>query len=328
MTESGKIPAINEIWSHFDLGGLTKLVSVLAAFAYATGVIAINTYLHGLGIVDFSFAKPKLLLTGILVLTSFLLLAVPPFFYAWSIASKRGQTGQSRLSLKRILVLVFSFIGVLLLIAVPLHAKDHPGMGQMTVWEVWKCVKPYSGLVRSLTALIVTVEVYLPIFFAAVSVYAATRLFDQDGSEQPTVPISLRWFGLAFATAGFAVSTIGYIYIFTRTFYSVIPQEFGGGKPYYQSFAIAKEDLCQLQQLGIPFAQGNITESLPVLHETDTLVAVWLDAAPSSNRSPEGWNFVVAELDNKQINATKVDDEPQDPVPPHLSPLPPQLCKD
>jgi hypothetical protein len=54
--------------SELKLEGLTKYGAALAAVAYATGVVAINTYLHELGIADFSFAKPKLLLTGILIL--------------------------------------------------------------------------------------------------------------------------------------------------------------------------------------------------------------------------------------------------------------------
>jgi hypothetical protein len=108
------------------------------------------------------------------------------------------------------------------------------------------------------------------------------------------------------------VSTIGYIYVFTATFYSVIPQEFGGGKPYFQGFAIAPEDLCQLQQLGVPFISGqpNMTQPLPVLHETDTMVAVWLN-----DTSKGSWNFVVAELDRKLISATKIDALPADPIP-------------
>lgn len=71
MAVTRKMPRADEIWENSDLSGLTKLVTVAAASAYASGVIAINTYLHGLGIVDFSFAKPKLLLTGITVLFTY-----------------------------------------------------------------------------------------------------------------------------------------------------------------------------------------------------------------------------------------------------------------
>src|SRR5277367_6683363 len=102
MTEPEKIPAVGEIWSLFDLGEATKVITILGAFAYVTGAIAINTYLHELGIVDFSFAKPKLLLTGILVLFTFALLALPPFFVAWSMASasRHGPPGQTYASIR------------------------------------------------------------------------------------------------------------------------------------------------------------------------------------------------------------------------------------
>jgi len=332
MTETNKIPALSDIWSHFELGELTKLVTVLAVLAYATGVIAINTYLHGLGIVDFSFAKPKLLLTGILVLTSFLLLAVPPYFCAWSIASKRGQAGQSLLSLKRILILVFSFLGVLLLIAAPLIFKGRAGMGQTTVWEVLKCIKSWGVLAKPLTPLIAALAFYFPIVIGMVCVYWAKRLFDEERSEQPTPHISSRRFYLLLLIpAFFVVSTIGYICIFTYTFYSVIPQEFGGGQPYFQSFVVTDAEVCHLQQLGIPFGKtkpSNITQPLPVLHETDTLIAVWLDAGPSAG-SKDGtstvgvtkgkngsgnWEFVIVELDKNMISATLAGDQSIDDI--------------
>ena len=35
MTEPEKIPAVGEIWSRFDLGEATKVITILAAFAYA-----------------------------------------------------------------------------------------------------------------------------------------------------------------------------------------------------------------------------------------------------------------------------------------------------
>jgi len=325
--ESGKIPAPSEVWSHFNLGPLeelTKLAAVLAVFAYATGVIAINTYLHGLGIVDFSFAKPKLLLTGIMVLTSFLLLAVPPFFCAWSFASKRGQTWRDLLSVRRVLILIFSFLCVLLLIAVPLYWRGRPGMGQATVWAIWKWAKTHGHLAKPLTALFAAWGVYIPIFVGMVCVYWGKRLFDEERSELQSSPVSRRRFYLLLALAFFVVSTIGYICVFTYTFYSVIPQEFGGGEPYFQSFAVAKEDRCQLQQLGIVFDEINpsITKALPVLHETDTVVAVWRGDA--TDDSPSNWTFKVVELDKKLISATRVDDE-EDNSSSSSSPPP---CKD
>jgi hypothetical protein len=282
MAETSEIPAPDEIWNRFDLGGLTKLVTVVAASAYATGVIAINTYLHGLGIVDFSFAKPKLLLTGILVLFTYLLLAFPSFFLAWSVATYHGDVKRRLSSLGQILILFVVSLAVLLIASMDSCFQSHPEMGQNTVWGVWKYIKPDgSNLKRLLMSVIVAAEVYLPIFVAA----------------------------------------IGYICMFTATFYSIIPQAFGGGQPYFQSFAIAHDDLCQLQQIGIPFIPGqpNMTRPLPILHETDTLVAVWLN-----DTSQGSWTFVVAELDRKLISATKIDVKPDDPLP-RLSVQP---CKD
>jgi hypothetical protein len=323
MAEPVKTPAPGEMWSYFDLGEAAKVVSIVAAFAYATGVIAINTYLHGLGIVDFAFAKPKLVLTGIMVLFTYLLLAVPAFFLAWSVATRHGQMARRLSSLRHILVL---FVGsLLLLLGASLFScfQEHPAMGQSTVWDVWRWTKPgHSDFKKLLASFVVALEVYVPIFVAAVSFYVAARLLDQERVEERAPQMSLRRFSLAIASAVFVVATIGYIVVFTDTFYSVIPQEFGGGQPYFQSYAVPEGDICELQQLGIPFVsdRSNITQPLPVLHETDTMVAVWL-----RDTSKEGWSFVVAELDRNLITATKVVAGSENPSLPQLSSLP---CKD
>jgi hypothetical protein len=323
MTEPEKIPAVGEIWSLFDLGEATKVITVLAAFAYVTGAIAINTYLHGLGIVDFSFAKPKLLLTGIVVLFTYLLLASPAFFVAWSMATRHEQTERRLSSLRNIAILFVSSLMLLLGASVFSCFQTHPSMGQSTVWEVWRITNPGGSVYKRLvSSLLVTLVVYLPILVAAVSVYAAARLLDKERAERPAPQISLRRFSLVMAVAVFVVAMIGYIFIFTNTFYSVIPQEFGGGQPYFESFVVGKDDLCQLQQLGIPFVSGqsNVTVPLPVLHETDTLDAVWLN-----DMSKGGWNFVVAVLDKKVITGTKIVAKPDSPFPPRLVA---QACKD
>jgi hypothetical protein len=122
------------------------------------------------------------------------------------------------------------------------------------------------------------------------------------------------YFLVAIALA--VISVIGYLYIFSFTFYAAIPQAFGGGKPYFESFVIAEGGRCQLQQLGIPFVdeQPNVTKALPVLHESDTMVAVWLDkkAISSKNGNQQtddlgSWNSIVVQLDKKQISAAMAD---------------------
>jgi hypothetical protein len=316
MTEPEKIAAPGEIWSRFDLGKATKVVSIMAAFAYATGVIAINTYLHELGIVDFAFAKPKLLLTGIMVLFTYLLLAFPAFIFAWSVATRHEQTPQRLSSLSHIAILFVVSLMLLLSASVFSCFQTHPSMGQSTVWEVWRFIDPGNSIFKKvLASVIVTLVVYLPILISALSVYVAAQLFDQERAERVASQISVRRFYLALAAAVFVVATIWYICVFTSTFYSVIPQEFGGGQPYFQSFAVGQEDLCQLQQLGVPFVSGqtNVTQPLPVLHETDTLVAVWLN-----DTSKGSWDFVATVLDRKVITATKVVTRPDSPFPPRL----------
>ncbi len=307
MTETGDIPEgkvpESQPESPFDLGGLTKVVSVSAGFAYVVGVVAINTYLHELGIVDFSFAKPKLLLTGILVLFTFALLALPPFFVAWSMGSRHGLVGQTHASIRGMYLSTIFFLILLIVASAFLcFSKDAPGMGQIAMWRVWEELKPRGSFaLTSLASLLIALEVYIPILFGSGCVYAATRLFDNIKSEEPAPVIGAKQYYLALVIGAIAISCIGYVYTFTRTFYPAIPQEFGGGEPYYESFAVAEQDRCQLQEMGIPFfPETNITVPLPVLHETDSTTAVWLESPSASTF------FVVAEFDKQQISDTMV----------------------
>jgi hypothetical protein len=300
-------------WNQLDLDKMTKVASMLIVSAYATGVIAINTYLHELGIVDFSFAKPKLLLTGVVVLLSFVLLASAPFLLAWCISNRDACT--VRRFPKLLTVLSFALIPLLLLLvaSTALCRGANPGLGQITAWEVWELLRPTSRYTKSLAAIVIALEVYLPILIAATTVYFAARILDHNELDTHPVGSGLRKLYLATASSILLLSVIAYIYIFTRTFYPAIPQVYGGGAPYYETFVIGDDDRCYLKQLGIPFETGmpNITRPLPVLHDTDELVAVWLKTPKDKKQgisSKPAWQsrFVVAELDKKQISGATV----------------------
>jgi hypothetical protein len=127
------------------------------------------------------------------------------------------------------------------------------GLGQITVWGVWELIKRRNVLTESLASLVIAAEVYVPICVAAVSAFVAARLFNRAKPETKTSQmVSERvYFLVAIALA--VISVIGYLYIFSLTFYAAIPQAFGGVKPYFESFVIAEEGRCQLQQLGISF---------------------------------------------------------------------------
>jgi hypothetical protein len=298
--------------SPIDFGALTKLATMLAALAYGTGVVAINTYLHGLGIADFSFAKPKLLLTGILVLFTFLLLAAHLFFLAWSVASQHGPVERRLPPLKAIALWALVFLLMLIAASASLCFRKEPGLGQLTVREAREKVGMASQFARGRSTLRVSAEVYLPILVAALFVYWATRLYDRTRTKTEGSRLSLDEFYFVVAVAVVGICVIGYVYMFTRTFYPAIPQEFGGGQPYYESFAVVDDQLCKLEQIGVPFEpqQPSVTEPLPVLHETDTLVAVWLKC-PTTQNCNNGDNgggishFVVVQIDKSAISAIR-----------------------
>jgi hypothetical protein len=274
-----------------NLAGLTKLVTVLAALAYA---------------------KPKLLLTGILILFSLLLLASHLFFLAWSLASCHGQAERELPSLKWIVLWALFFLLLLVGASALLCFQSDAGLGQITVRQARESINASPHLFRLRATLRVASEVYLPILIAALFVYVATRIYDRCKLKADRLKGSLEQFYFLVAVAAVAISAIGYVYMFTRTFYPAIPQEFGGGKPYFESLAIEESERCKLQQIGIPFEekQPEITKPLPVLHETDSLLAVWLRCPSKANCNGQGdgqgeSHYIVVQIGKGAITSTR-----------------------
>jgi hypothetical protein len=304
--------------SNLDIGELTKIGAVSAALAYAMGMLTINTYLHKLGIADFSFARPKLILTGVLASLSFFLLALLPVFVAWRLADD-GRPKRPH-SLK---ILFLLFLPLLALFGASLYlCFGTIGLGQITVWGIWELInqitvwvgwdlkKQRNLFTEILASVVVTAEVYFPICVAAGSAFVASKLFQRQRAQDDSRLNPERIY-LLLSVALAVISVLGYMIIFSLTFYAAIPQAFGGGKPYFESFVIAEDGRCELQQLGMPFADGqpNVTKPLPVLHESDNTVAVWLETtAPqegSDTRARKGSRqAIVVQLDKRQISAS------------------------
>jgi hypothetical protein len=322
MAQTGNMPQVKDSLGQLDLGALTKYGAVSGGLAYATGMLAVNIYLHQLGITDFSLAKPKLILTGVVVLLTFLLLALFPIFAALWILGRRAVGGRTSPTPRRIVFLLL--FPLLVLIAASAYlCFSKPGLGQIAVWKVWELINTKHQTVfnSSLTTVVIAAAVYFPICLAAVSAFKATRLFNHAKSRtiaSQIVPERV-YFPVALALA--VISFIGYIYIFSITFYPAISPAFGGGKPYLERFVIAEAERCQWQQLGIPFVDehSNATAPLPVLHESDALVAIWL------TDDAESWQPIVVELDKNQISATRMVDPLAKKMP--ILPSLPVRCK-
>jgi len=122
-------------------------------------MLAINTYLHKLGIADFSFARPKLVLTGVLVLLSFLLLALLPIFVAWRMADHLGQGERARPPFKILFLLLFPLLALIAASAF-LCFGETTGLGQITVWGVWELIRQRNVFTESLASLVIAAEVF------------------------------------------------------------------------------------------------------------------------------------------------------------------------
>jgi hypothetical protein len=313
MTEEANVP------KPLDLGILTKMVAVLSALSYGTGIVAINTYLHGLGIADFSFAKPKLLLTGTLILSSFLVLAAAPIFIAWRMAGgpEKALDKEKATSVSRgVLYVGIASLLLLAFAAYLLCFRLTTDLGQIREWWISDQVgmQDTSGKIRG--CIVVVVLIYAPVWAAALSAYKAKRLFRRANAPADLSHAYLARFYCALSIAVMLVSIIAYVAAFTFIFYPSIPVEFGGGKPYFESFAIADGQQCQLRQIGVPFVDDvlGITKPLPVLHESDTIVAVWVHRkgnvteTTEENQGNKGLGIhddVVVQIDKSAIQAIR-----------------------
>jgi hypothetical protein len=197
-----------------DFAAVTKYGAASVALAYATGMLTVNTYLHKLGITDFSFAKPKLILTGVLVLLTFLLLGALPISVAWRMADS---TQPARPYSRKILLPLLLPLVVLFAASAALCFREAPGLGQIAVWDVWELLKLTGPRLRtvakeSLASLIIAAEVYLPICVAALSAFTAGLLFKRAKSRKRHLVPERVYYPIVLSLA--AVAVVGYIYFF------------------------------------------------------------------------------------------------------------------
>ena len=301
-----------------DWAAPTKLAAALAALAYGTGVVALNTYLHGLGIADFSFAKPKLLLTGTLILASFMLLASAPIFTAWRMADGLAKTRDKdeAIALSRGILWV-GIVSVLLLAfaAYLICFRLTTEIGQIRQWWLSSLINLESTSGKLLGCVAIVVLVYTPVWTTAFAAYKARQHLDRAHQQASLSHLYLERFYCALSLALLMGSVVAYIAIFTFIFYPSVPVEFGGGQPYFESFAINDGQQCQLRQIGIPFVDDvrGVTKPLPVLHESDTVVAVWVhrkventdDAQATEGKGWGKYDDVVVQLDKSTIIAIR-----------------------
>jgi len=315
--------------SHFDIATLTKVGAVAAALAYATGILTVNIYLHWFGITDFSFAKPKLVLTGTLVLVSLSLLCAGPTYVALEMANPEqisqisAKLKKVPLSVKRVLLSVIPPL-VLLLIADVVYLSEPPGLGQLLLWK-------YPGLR-------VPLVIYALVFLVSGSAYVSSQLLKKATGTQRSHVIEMAIYLLGAVVLPL-VFVLFYIYIFALTLYPALPSAYGGGKPNFEKLVVAESGRCEMQQLGIPFdpKQHNVTVPLPVLHESESIIAAVLerpaieDCADGQLEDHGRWLacHTVVQIDKTLIHATRINLDPgekQDKKPLLLVPTAPNEC--
>jgi len=212
----------------------------------------------------------------------------------------------------------------------------------------------------------VPLVIYALVFLVSGSAYVSSQLLKKATGTQRSHVIEMAIYLLGAVVLPL-VFVLFYIYIFALTLYPALPSAYGGGKPNFEKLVVAESGRCEMRQLGIPFdpMQPNVTVPLPVLHESESIIAAVLER-PANERPPDGqlqangkdasaasprpecktaaspttpasgndhdrWLacHAVVQIDKTLIHATRIDldqDENQDNKPPQLVPTAPNEC--
>lgn len=229
MAQTGEATG-NKTQSLFDSADLAKMATVVAALAYGTGVVAINSYLHKLGVADFSFAKPKLLLTGTLELSTFGLLAAAPLFHAWSSATQRKKQGDAAgsadMKWPRGIVALGSLALFLLILASGwMCFRLSTPLGEIRNWWIWEWFRPETAAAKVGTSMMLVAALILPVVAAAMAVFWGHRFLMQLSRGDGSKYVARFYVGVC---SGFAMlSVFIYVLLFTFIFYPSILRSMG-----------------------------------------------------------------------------------------------------
>jgi hypothetical protein len=221
-----------------NLESVTRTAAFVAIVSYATGLVVVNTYLQQVGVSDFELLRPRFVTTGLLFL---LMLAVGAGCPALIVALWSRPEGQKSARVRRGIVLVG-------LLAAPLALFVALTLGDLGGSVAFYVVTAFVGV-------------------AALRPWITGRawwtriLVLMRGPNHPTDVINSAVGLVVLVMSGTLV-----LVFFSRATYPYIPEQWGGGKPYYARFIVTDEAAAELPKFFVK-ARGNITRPVRLLFQ-------------------------------------------------------------
>jgi hypothetical protein len=241
---------------------MTKAVAFVAIISYAVGLVIVNTYLQQLGVSDFELLRPRFVTTGLLFL---FMLAVGAGCPALIVGLWARPEGQKRARVRRGIVLV-GFLGapLALFYALTQNEGDSVAFYGMTAFIGVSTLRPWITRRAWWTRILVLMR----------------------GPNHPTDVINS-----AVGLVLFVVSGTLALLFFSRATYPDIPEQWGGGKPYYARLIVTDDAAAELPQLFVK-VKGNATEPVRLYFQGSDFYVL----SPFSN--PGGVKSVVLSRDD------------------------------
>ncbi len=247
----------------FSVGSIGQLLTVAALAGYVVGLLIVNMYLYKIGVSDFSVLRTRFVLTGFLAtlpLLAFANIALAVVTAVVGFREGRRLGNDKRRDKFHTSLIVVTVLNFFVLIAA-------------MVWD-WidrSNINFRSDFYAALGLDTDLIFIFLILVPMVVSVSLSRWVL--AGESYYRRPLALQVWGMLFGVL-LQVGFFGFLYIdfFASTFYPLIPEQFGGGKPKEVVIVLAPESNALGTTLGFaPASDGPITLQVDLLWETEQM---------------------------------------------------------
>lgn len=260
-----------------DVEKIGRIAASATVVAYILGLLIVNVYLYQIGVTDFSVLRTRFILTGFLATLPLMALALLVSTSALAVVAfvkhqrtarnrRRWRSRLTRTALSE-LILVLSYWTFVI------------------YWLASSDIKFRSELFGQEDATYELIVLVILLFLSASSnLVDSTVYVTEEGEYDPRLwPLRRRGASIgALLPAGILLFV--YIDIFASTFYPIIPEQFGGGRPKEAHIVLSEQSTALGTALGFgPATDGPMTRRVDLLWETEHMYVVRGRGAPDGN---------------------------------------------
>lgn len=243
-----------------------KSVAIVLGISYGSGIVISNSYLAGLGVMDFDLLRPQAILTGLWFIW-FVAVAIVAEDSIQRAFRMKGIPASWRLGNA---LIAFCGAGLFYFVAILLAQLWYTySLAQIATLQ--PAGPRFPGII------------WRPfiMFLSAASVLTegqnAVKEWKRRTSDEKLGPTSAAFF-LGHCTWLLASLTL-FTYLFVTSFYRYIPQQYGGGRPRPVQIAVSDKAAQVLNELSIATNKSVIQGSVELIHETSQALALRVNGA-------------------------------------------------